>query len=47
MRTTTRRLASAIGLIAAGKTLELITAFDLPRLADGRLVGEKGTAVGH
>lgn len=29
-------------LIAAGKTPELVTAFDLARFADGVLVGEKG-----
>lgn len=35
-------------LIATGKTPELISAFDLARFADGRLVGEKGAAaVGH
>jgi len=35
-------------LVATGKTPELITAFDLARFAEGRLVGEKGAAaVGH
>ncbi len=35
-------------LIATGKIPELISAFDLARFADGRLVGEKGAAaVGH
>lgn len=35
-------------LIATGKTPEIISAFDLARFADGRLVGEKGAAsVGH
>jgi len=35
-------------LIATGKTPEIISAFDLARFAEGRLVGEKGAAaVGH
>ena len=35
-------------LVATGKTPELISAFSLDRVADGRLVGEKGAAsVGH
>jgi sarcosine oxidase subunit beta len=35
-------------LVATGQTPEIITAFDLARFAEGRLVGEKGAAaVGH
>ncbi len=35
-------------LVATGKTPEIISAFDLARFAEGRLVGEKGAAaVGH
>ena len=35
-------------LVATGRTPEIIAAFDLARLAEGRLVGEKGAAaVGH
>ncbi len=35
-------------LIATGKTPEIISAFDLARFSEGRLVGEKGAAaVGH